>query len=190
MARHGNGAAAPAAPGVSGAGERQRSGAVGAGAAARFRSAFLHLAAGDPAGRPERRRAPDGDRTVVEWEVSELVRVARVTGPHVRSWSRNGSRVQVWLERPVGATELPLAGWWLPPAGVPRLTRFELPRLLPFAAAVTTRLRVTAAPGLTRGPGKLPTLVHPPAPHPSGIGRDWAGLPPKPGLGGEALRRS
>jgi hypothetical protein len=133
--------------------------------------------------------APDGDLAMVEWVVPELVTVARVTGPHVRSWSRNGSRVQVWLQRSVAATELQLAGWWQPPGGVPRLTRFDLPRLLPVAAAVTTHLRLTAAAALTLEPVKVHNLWRPPDPHPAAAARELAWLTHKPDHGGEFLVR-
>jgi hypothetical protein len=134
--------------------------------------------------------APDGDLVVAEWLVPEGVTVARVTGPNVRSWSRSGPRVQVWLQRSVAAAELQLSGWWLPPAGVARLTHFDLPPLAPVAAAVTTHVRLTAAPGLTLEPGKLHNLWRPPDPRPVTTGRELAWLTQQPEYGGDILVRA
>jgi hypothetical protein len=133
--------------------------------------------------------APDSDLALVEWLVPESVTVARVTGPHVRSWSRSGTRLQVWLQRSVAATELQLVGWWLPPAGGTRLTHFDLPRLLPVAATVTTHLRLTAAAGLTLETGKLRNLWRPPDPRPVTAGRELAWLTHQPDYGGDVFVR-
>jgi hypothetical protein len=93
--------------------------------------------------------APQGDLTFVEWEVPETVTVTQVSGLEVRSWSRSGSRVQVWLRRSVAATELQLSGWWLPPTAPIAAYRFELPRLeVHPAQEQTTLVRLTAGNGL------------------------------------------
>lgn len=103
--------------------------------------------------------APDGDLSLVEWELPNAVTVARISGPDVRCWNRAGPRVQVWLQRAVSATDVQLTGWWLPPkAAEPAkktnpppapLFTFELPRLgLPTAQSQTTLVHLTAAGGL------------------------------------------
>lgn len=57
-----------------------------------------------------RLHAPAQELFLVEWEVPESVANLELTGPDVRNWSRSGTRIQVWLERPLRATELKLTG--------------------------------------------------------------------------------
>jgi hypothetical protein len=55
--------------------------------------------------------SPSGELGLVEWEVPPELGIFTVTGPQVRSWSRTGSRLQVWLKGLVGETTLQLTGW-------------------------------------------------------------------------------
>jgi hypothetical protein len=48
---------------------------------------------------------------LLEWQVPASVTVVQVTGPDVRSWSRSGTHLQVWLQRSVERTELHVSGW-------------------------------------------------------------------------------
>jgi hypothetical protein len=134
--------------------------------------------------------APDGDLAVVDWEVPAGVTVVRVAGPDVRSWNRTSSRVQVWLQRSVAATELQLVGWW--PAPKPAGDRgdaaeypFELPRLGMSTANLTTYLRLTAAPGLAAEPEALANVW----PWPSPAGGDLDYVVRRPDYGGRFVVR-
>lgn len=56
-------------------------------------------------------RAPGPGLIVARWSVPEALVVADVSGPDVRSWSRLGSAVEVWFERPKRNVRLELTGW-------------------------------------------------------------------------------
>jgi hypothetical protein len=102
------------------------------------------------------------DLALVEWKVPAEVVLTEVGGPQVRSWSRAGPRVQVWLQRSLGETAVELRGWLARPAGEPAAL-FVLPRLrLSAAEPHTTWVRVTAEDGLTLRPVELTRLVPPP----------------------------
>ncbi|MCS6849756.1 MAG: hypothetical protein NZ700_01135 [Gemmataceae bacterium] len=58
-----------------------------------------------------RLRDPEGILGLVEWQLPADVTLAQVTGPDIRSWSRRGNRVQIWLRHSIRETTLQLAGW-------------------------------------------------------------------------------
>src|SRR5262249_28044564 len=95
---------------------------------------------------------------LLEWEVPSGIEVTHVSGPDVRSWSRAGSRLQIWLQRSVTATSLELSGW-LPRGAEKEANSFQLPDLF-FANAAPqwTLLKVVAGTGLTLKPGELQHL--------------------------------
>ncbi|MBY0522421.1 MAG: hypothetical protein K2R98_03445 [Gemmataceae bacterium] len=110
--------------------------------------------------------APDSGLSLLEWTIPANVVVTEVSGPHLRSWSRTGSRVQVWLQRPVGETTLQLTGW------VPRdPARLDLPCLRMAAKSHGTLLRVTAGDGVAVTPTNLSALT--PRPDQTVAGREW-----------------
>jgi hypothetical protein len=96
------------------------------------------------------------DVALVEWEVPADVTVKRVGGRDGRDpewrWSRSGTRVQAWLDRPAASAEVDLEGWKdLVPEGDG--ARFDLPGVRLLAAeAVTTAVRLTAAADLSITP--------------------------------------
>jgi hypothetical protein len=90
--------------------------------------------------------APQMDLMFVEWEIPVAVTVADVGGPDVRSWSRTGSRLQIWLQRSVAETTLELTGWTAPRSRQPGMP-FTLPCLAFPTAAHTTRVRLVAEHG-------------------------------------------
>jgi hypothetical protein len=51
-----------------------------------------------------------GRLILVQWHVPSEVAVTEVSGPAVRHWTRNGSRVQVWLRQPLREATLYLTG--------------------------------------------------------------------------------
>jgi hypothetical protein len=98
--------------------------------------------------------SPDGAPALVEWDVPETVTLTRLSGPDVASWSRTGTRIQVWLTHALGAgdsgIELQATGWWLPPGGRAAGDGFtlDLPRLgFPAAQSQMTYVRLTASGG-------------------------------------------
>ncbi len=67
-----------------------------------------------------------GEMAVLEWLVPEGVAITNISGTNVRSWSRTGGRVQVWLRRSVREATVELNGW-LPLAAENLTTSFHLP---------------------------------------------------------------
>jgi hypothetical protein len=103
----------------------------------------------------------------VEWEVPGGLALAEVSGPNVRSWTASGSRLLVWLQKPVNETTVQLSGW------LPRPReggRFDLPLVRVEGRSLATTLRV-AGDGLILKPGALSNLTF--HPDPSGTSRDW-----------------
>ena len=109
---------------------------------------------------------PVADRkpfALVEWEVPAEITVTHVGGKDVRSWSRLGPRIQIWLQAGVTTTAVELAGWLPRPAGK-RLEPFHLPHLFVTGADPHwTLLRITPGTGLTLRPGDLQRLWPVPA---------------------------
>ncbi|HXG11796.1 MAG TPA: hypothetical protein VNK04_18720 [Gemmataceae bacterium] len=105
--------------------------------------------------------APKEDLALVEWDVPAAVEtITGVSGPDVHHWTRSGSRVQVWLRRSVGSTEVQLAGW-MPlrpgPKGGP--TRFPLPAVrLVSVRAQRIFVRLTAGGDTALVAGELQNL--------------------------------
>jgi hypothetical protein len=107
--------------------------------------------------------SPSGELGLVEWEVPPEIGIFTVGGPQVRSWSRTGSRLQVWLKGLVSETTLQLAGWM--PLGEEkedRGSRIEF-RLLPLrlmaTPSLTTFVRIEADKDLALEPVSLTNLL-------------------------------
>jgi hypothetical protein len=113
--------------------------------------------------------AHDQDLVLVEWHVPEAVAVVEVSGTDVRTWSRCGDRVQVWLQPSVANTTLRLIGWAsLDKAGqkVARANQasaahtFRLPPIrLELGRLLTTTIHASAAAGLSLEPVQLANLA-------------------------------
>ncbi|MGE3807009.1 MAG: hypothetical protein AB7K24_20285 [Gemmataceae bacterium] len=111
----------------------------------------------------------DTDLLLLEWEMPETVRGVEVNGADVRNWSRSGSRVQVWLERPVRTTQLKLSGWQqldetrkklkLPDRPLLRLQPIRLRHI----TSQTTYLTLSAEPGVAVQPELVKGLLPLPA---------------------------
>jgi hypothetical protein len=103
--------------------------------------------------------APEASLSFVEWDVPGGISVTDVSGPLVRTWSRAGGRVQVWLQRPTADLTLTLQGW------LPRLpnnaARFDLPCLRLQTRTQSSVVRVLAGDGLALQPqpGKMQYLT-------------------------------
>lgn len=118
--------------------------------------------------------APGGDLPLIEWEVPADVVVTRVGGRDGREpvwhWSHSGTRVQAWLNRAAGGTEVELDGWKELPAEKGG-ARFDLPgvRLLsPEAGPPAVRLTAAADFGLA----PVETRALRPLPEPRASERD------------------
>lgn len=94
-----------------------------------------------------------------EWEIPAELTVADVRGVDVRNWSREGTRLQVWLQRTVAETTLELTAWVVRPTEKPA-EPFRLPRLafLP-AGSQATFVRVLAEKGWTLHAEHLQNLL-------------------------------
>jgi hypothetical protein len=106
---------------------------------------------------------------LLEWEVPESVRGVEVAGADVRSWSRSGSRVQVWLQRTVPSTRLTLSGWQPldEPRKKPKLTehpQLRLPQVRLRNGTQNSYVHLRAEPGLSLQPELVKGLVPLPAP--------------------------
>ncbi|MFN4259827.1 MAG: hypothetical protein ACK4RK_11050 [Gemmataceae bacterium] len=115
-------------------------------------------------------RVHDLRGSLVEWEVPAAVNLIAVQGANVRYWSRTGSTVQVWLQRPASAATLELTGWL--PRGAKDAQRFRLlPLPLRVARDPQTVVQVTAHPGLVIQPIQVTNLqAETDVPHPES---DW-----------------
>lgn len=90
--------------------------------------------------------APRPELFLIECEVPAALQDLEVAGPNVRSWSRQGTRVQVWLRRAVAAAELRVTGVFRAArAGVRRFS--VVPVRVAGAGPGATRVRVEAEAG-------------------------------------------
>jgi hypothetical protein len=86
---------------------------------------------------------------VVEWDIPKGITVAEVNGDDVRDWSQAGTRLQVWLRRPLATCAIQLTGFKLLESANP--TRAKGPPDAAKAAAIFTLLppRLVAHPRVT-----------------------------------------
>jgi hypothetical protein len=104
---------------------------------------------------------PDEDLALLEWHLPAEMQLAEVSGPDVRTWTQAGSRLQIWMQRTAPEIALSFTGWLTRPEAAV----FPLPVVRCLStAAQTTRLRLTAAPGLRVQPGELRNLSVVPEP--------------------------
>jgi hypothetical protein len=106
--------------------------------------------------------APPEQLMLTEWDVPIEVTVTNVSGPSLRSWSRTGSRIQVWLQPssagPALETLLELNGWMAAPPAGPKHA-FKLPQVhIIGATSQWTFVRVAAERGLALEPTELQNL--------------------------------
>jgi hypothetical protein len=137
--------------------------------------------------------APRGDLILAEWTAPSSLVVARVSGRHVWHWSQTGSRIQVWFQQAVDATDVQLSGW-LPvderkngQEGTGKElqgpTLFNLPCLrLPSATTQTSTVRIGPAPGLGLAHARLRNLL--PLPDAGGANQEHAYLARESEYGG------
>lgn len=90
-----------------------------------------------------------GDRlTLLEWDLPTNVTVKEVRGDDVGLWNRSGSRLQVWLKKPVAETAIA----WVGSAPRTRDGKFDLPLVRLLRASETSTVQVVAHAGLTLSP--------------------------------------
>src|SRR5581483_11739860 len=93
-----------------------------------------------------------GDAVLAEWAVPAGVTIADVTGPLVRTWSQNRSRLQVWFQPAAEKADVPRGAWDLVLTGRSALTpdgeasRFDLP-CLRYLSGPTQRTTVAVSGG-------------------------------------------
>jgi hypothetical protein len=89
--------------------------------------------------------APNGDLSLVEWDVPSGFFIARISGNELACWSQTGSRVQAWLDGPRKSAALELTGWQKTPRSKSSgAMEFQLPCIQLLSAVVvenTIRLR-------------------------------------------------
>jgi hypothetical protein len=115
--------------------------------------------------------APDGDLTLIEWDVPPEVTVARLSGAALLSWNQTGSRVQAWLDGPRRGARVQWSGWYKKarPATAPAVpespVEFRLPCLrLLSASSVESWVRLAGTTGLTLEPTEHEALIPLPDP--------------------------
>jgi hypothetical protein len=126
-----------------------------------------------------------GELAFVEWDIPDSLAVANVSGADVRTWSRTGRRLQVWLHHSVAATTLQLAGW-IPRAtaadrtrptiapGAPSPSLLQLPAVrLVTPKAPRTFIQVTSANDLALRPLEIKNLWPMPDVRPSEREFNW-----------------
>jgi hypothetical protein len=119
---------------------------------------------------------PDEDLALLEWHLPAAVTLGEVGGPDVRAWSRVGDRLQVWLQRTAAETTVSFGGWLPRPDAA---TPFALPAVRCLSAAEqATRLRLTAATGLSLRASELQNLSAAPAPRPGVSGLTYTSPAP------------
>jgi hypothetical protein len=140
------------------------------------RQALLHATA--------KLTAPDNGLSVIEWDVPGNLGIVDVTGSHVRSWSRSGGRLQVWLTKAVGDSTLHLNGWL--PRRPQEAARFDLPCLRFEARTLATTLHITADDGVALKPGPMTNLTARPGP---AAVREWVYVSDQDTYGGSFATR-
>jgi hypothetical protein len=95
--------------------------------------------------------APNGDLSLVEWDVPSDFFVARISGNELACWSQTGSRVQAWLDSPRKSAALELTGWQKTPRPKPPgPMEFQLPCIqLLSAASVENTIRLRGGNGVS-----------------------------------------
>jgi hypothetical protein len=102
--------------------------------------------------------SPRENLVLLDWEVPEPVQVADVNGDGVRSWSRSGSHVQIWLERGLGVVTLKLNGVAKYEGKDP--SHFTLPCLhFPETSSHSTIVNVFGEPSVTFSAEHLQQIV-------------------------------
>ena len=98
----------------------------------------------------------NGPASLFEWDIPVSLVLDDVSGPDVHTWSRTGSRLQVWFTHSLTETTIRLAGW------LPRPTetvRFDVPLIHPRNADTAGTLRIAASEGLSLNPVSTTNLV-------------------------------
>jgi hypothetical protein len=113
--------------------------------------------------------APGDGVSLVEWEIPTEVVLADLRGPDVWTWSRTGSRVQVWLQRSPAQTTLALTGWVRRRSEQPAAP-FSLPCLRLIGTAPRwTLVRILGGEGLAVSAAQLRNLWNLPTTQPSDL---------------------
>lgn len=108
--------------------------------------------------------------SLVEWEVPAALSVSEVSGAEVHYWTRAGTKVQAWLQRPVADTTLHLIGWL--PRSPKEATQFRLPSLrVADVPKQSSMVRLSCGDDLLVRPGKLDRLTS--RPELGTPGREW-----------------
>lgn len=104
-------------------------------------------------------KSPNANLTFVEWELPVGVQLSEVRGNEVRAWSRSGTRVQVWLQKPCEEVKLNWTG--SVPRPDPKGDRFifDLPTIkLEGVGPHPTELTLKTLPGWLIQPERLGEL--------------------------------
>jgi hypothetical protein len=121
---------------------------------------------------------PNGDLALLEWDVPLDLVITTVRGPDIQSWSKTGSRLQVWLRGSSLKAQVRMTGYRSTTEG-----RFRLPSLpMLSAASSTTTVRLTAVAGMALTSSELRGLY--PLPDPRTGGHELGFITQRPRYGG------
>jgi hypothetical protein len=84
------------------------------------------------------------DLALVEWEVPLPVTVINVSGSHVTTWTRTGTRLQIWLDQPRKSTRIEWMGFTDRRS---EMTRFDTPIVRLLNSTPGILLTLTPRPG-------------------------------------------
>lgn len=110
----------------------------------------------------------DGALSLVEWDVPSPVEVVDVAGPDVLSWSASGSRMQIWLSRPVTET---IINWFGTMGRSSEFGRFDVPRIRPHRGLALGSVRVRASQAIELS--AIPNGIAKRAPMADSDGSEW-----------------
>jgi hypothetical protein len=97
--------------------------------------------------------------SLVEWDISQAVKIRAVRGLNVERWTRTGSRVQVWLRQPAREVHLTWNGSMVGAANPPEMIAVDLPGMrLDNVAFQDTTVRLRLPDGLMAGVERLESL--------------------------------
>lgn len=110
----------------------------------------------------------DGALSLVEWDVPSPIEIVDVGGPDVLSWSASGSRLQIWLSRPVTET---IITWFGRMSRTSEFGRFDVPRIRPHRGLAQGSVRVRASQ--TMALSAIPNGIVKPSATAESNGREW-----------------
>lgn len=104
--------------------------------------------------------AANPNLSLLEWELPNQLQVHQLDGVEVRTWTRTGNRLQVWLNRPVAETTITLIGTFVWSGIKPNApVKLELPGLRLSGVTLTSKVVVRSQSSLVLRLGERRNLA-------------------------------